>query len=577
MGHLKGKYSDDYFLGGTVDPVSGKEFSVLGHSEFREGKAHERTLLDFEFARSLADPLAGKNILEIGFGRGDYIPLFLKEDVAGYTGIDFSESALRIAREHFKDPRIKLLQSEATKLDEEQAFDLIVLFDVLEHIPVFEMETVWRKIGQSLTPGGHIVISTPIFDNPNTTDHSDEISPVMGMHCNKQTLGTLLCESLKNGFTVVRNEERIFGLVRTKDLDLFSDETKRAYLEAESELLKILGVSDFDGKLTPSVEHMLTGKAGRIAIGCAADNNDKFLSQALRLLQSLRWFGGEMAGANFFLCAIDNLAPEYEREFERLGAFVRVAERFSDLHPHSNKLRLLELPEIAFYDTFILLDCDTVVTQDPWPFLDGIAFQAKIADLPTVSNDVFKNLFQHFNLGMPEQNYKTNPSELPTVWFCNAGVLVFPGETVKSLGAAWRKYNLELLKSFDLLDAYTTYCDQASLSLAFASQPVPFNELPLSMNFPLHLTHLSELQIMNECDPVILHYHDLVDAEGYLKPSSYPGAQKRIEQFNERLKEERHQRSNRQEQDKTVPLSSGGVIKHVKKLLEEIISSFRKN
>jgi len=39
----------------------------------------------------------------------------------------------------------------------------------------------------------------------------------------------------------------------------------------------------------------------KILLGCVTENNPKYLSQALRLLQSLRWFRGKVANtASFF-------------------------------------------------------------------------------------------------------------------------------------------------------------------------------------------------------------------------------------------------------------------------------------
>ena len=54
---------------------------------------------------------------------------------------------------------------------------------------------------------------------------------------------------------------------------------------------------------------------GRVAIGCVAENNPEFLSRALNLLRSVRWFGGAMAGVDFFVCIADGVDSNYVREF----------------------------------------------------------------------------------------------------------------------------------------------------------------------------------------------------------------------------------------------------------------------
>lgn len=297
---------------------------------------------------------------------------------------------------------------------------------------------------------------------------------------------------------------------------MFDEEPQGESEEAQSGLLECCQVTILEGELSPAIVPMPVSGVGRVLMGCVADNHVKYLSQALRLLQSVRWFGGGMAGVDFLVCVVETAEAYYLREFERLGALVRFVAPFSSLHPHSNKLRLLEVPGIDAYDTVILLDCDTVVLQDPWPFLDGAAFQAKMADWPSIPRGVLDRLFRHFDLGSPREDYRCNPSGRPTIWYCNAGVLVFPREALSRLAPAWRYFNMALIDRLDLLESYSFYCDQASLSLAFASESVPFRELPLSMNFPTHFERLCALPAMQACDPVILHYHNRIDPNGYL-------------------------------------------------------------
>ena len=54
---------------------------------------------------------------------------------------------------------------------------------------------------------------------------------------------------------------------------------------------------------------MLTGPLGsdEIVVGCVTENNAKFLGQTQRLLQSIRWFGGSMAGARVVVAAVEGI------------------------------------------------------------------------------------------------------------------------------------------------------------------------------------------------------------------------------------------------------------------------------
>ena len=534
-GHLRRKYSPEYFLGG-VDRLSGSPFGVLGHDEFRAGILHHRHQQELIFTSEFAGGLEGRHVLEIGFGRGDLIPGFLEAGVARYTGMDFSPSAAAIATTFCSDPRVRLFELDATQLHDESAFDIVVLLDTIEHIPPYEMEEVWPRIHRSLRPSGRVIVSTPVYDNPNACDHSDVIDAESGMHCNKQTVRSLARSCLRHGFTIARYEdERLFGLVRQEDLALFDVTTRASYAATQASLLEAAAIGADMLAPSSSGNGGLRPDAGRVAVGCVAENEPKYVSQALRLLQSLRWFGGRMAGANFFVCVLDEADPEFVAEFERHGAFVRIVPRLTTLHPPSNKLRFLELPEIRAYDTVLLLDCDTLVVADPWPFLDGNVLQAKLADVPIIPRQTFRRLFEHFSLPEPKEDYLCNPSGVPTIWYCNAGALVIPQRFLEDLARAWLGINAELLKHLELLGRDRYYCDQASLALAFAAAPVPFRELPLGMNYPMHHEDTNVRCASYECEPVVLHYHDRVDGDGCLLPSLSPRVQEGIEAFNRRV------------------------------------------
>src|SRR5262245_79352 len=62
-------------------------------------------------------------------------------------------------------------------------------------------------------------------------------------------------------------------------------------------------------------------------VGCVAENDPQSLRQALRLLQSLRWLGGEMADAQVRVCVVGRLGPSFRQAFERYGAEVRTVPR----------------------------------------------------------------------------------------------------------------------------------------------------------------------------------------------------------------------------------------------------------
>lgn len=281
-------------------------------------------------------------------------------------------------------------------------------------------------------------------------------------------------------------------------------------------------------------ESMITepGKTN-IVVGCVAENTSKYLSQALRLLQSLRWFGGEIANAKFIVCVVEGIDTAYRQAFQRYSAEVRIVERFNEKHPQSNKLRFLQQEDLKNYRNILLLDCDIIVVQDPSSFLQCEGLRAKIADGPTISSVLFKKLFDFYELPLPTEDYKCTVRRSPTIPYFNAGVLLFSQSAMSELVPTWVALNEQLIERMDLLEDRSNFCEQASLSLALIAAGTRFDIFDNDMNFPIH--HEDYISCLEEIDPLLIHYHSLVSPSGYIQGSKYSLTNNRITQFNERL------------------------------------------
>src|ERR1700682_2259895 len=116
----------------------------------------------------------------------------------------------------------------------------------------------------------------------------------------------------------------------------------------------------------------------RLAIGCVADCTAKYLDQAARLLQSWRWFAGRYADADFHVCVVGDVGPGERARYEKYGAHVQSVSQFSAHHAASNKLRFLELEAARDAERVLLLDCDTIVVQEPGELFQGEPLIAKM-------------------------------------------------------------------------------------------------------------------------------------------------------------------------------------------------------
>lgn len=276
----------------------------------------------------------------------------------------------------------------------------------------------------------------------------------------------------------------------------------------------------------------------RLAIGCVADSTAKYLDQALRLLQSWRWFAGRYANADFHVCVVGDAPPDGRARYERYGAQVHSVAQFDARHPPSNKLRFLELPAVRSAERVVLLDCDTIVVQEPDELFAGEALIAKIADVATVPSSVLERVLAAFGAAAPAASCRCTVSDEPTMPYFNAGVLSFSADAMRTLVPAWIRFNQALIERIDLLEEHGNFCEQASLSLALAATGTRFTSLDNRLNFPAHFRDRPVTSCFGQTDPAIIHYHWLVDDDGRLQRSPYPNVDRRIAMFNRRAADE---------------------------------------
>jgi ubiquinone biosynthesis O-methyltransferase len=103
------------------------------------------------------DALSGLRLLDIGCGGGGLSSFLCR--YGEVTGIDLSRSATELAG--LLEPRGRF---EVGTIEEHRCdgcYDLVTLFDVVEHVPPADRGSLFEEMGRALTPGGWIVLSTP--------------------------------------------------------------------------------------------------------------------------------------------------------------------------------------------------------------------------------------------------------------------------------------------------------------------------------------------------------------------------------------------------------------------------------
>jgi 2-polyprenyl-3-methyl-5-hydroxy-6-metoxy-1,4-benzoquinol methylase len=147
-------YSREYYLSGC----SGSKLFTLGGDSPHLLYAYIFNHMNIE--------VKGKNVLDLGCGRGELCIASLRRGASKVVGLDFSKDAVDIAQEHFnhcddiKSKNARFIQGNALELSLSQKFDVIFLTDIVEHLYDYQLEILFQKVKEHLSPNGEIVIHT---------------------------------------------------------------------------------------------------------------------------------------------------------------------------------------------------------------------------------------------------------------------------------------------------------------------------------------------------------------------------------------------------------------------------------
>jgi SAM-dependent methyltransferase len=174
--------------GARYDPAY---FDQLFRIEDRHFWFHTRNRILAALVAQIASsfPEGGK-VLEIGCGNGNVLR-HLQRACDGHlvVGMDAFEEGLQIARRR-NCPR--LVQGDATQHPFRSQFDLVGLFDVLEHVP--EDERLLEQIRRILRPAGVLLLTVPA--RQSLWSYFDEASG----HCRRYELDGLRGKLQQTGY-----------------------------------------------------------------------------------------------------------------------------------------------------------------------------------------------------------------------------------------------------------------------------------------------------------------------------------------------------------------------------------------
>lgn len=117
------------------------------------------------YLRDILPTNRATQILDVGCGVGYALRAMKAEGFTKLHGVEISDDQAKIARDagfsvSVVDDTVKFLQQVGTR------FGVVLLLDVLEHIPVASQIDFLRAIKEVLEPGGRLILTVPNANSP---------------------------------------------------------------------------------------------------------------------------------------------------------------------------------------------------------------------------------------------------------------------------------------------------------------------------------------------------------------------------------------------------------------------------
>lgn len=104
---------------------------------------------------------AGSDVLDVGIGWGEIIPMIMERGNCHYTGLDFSENIVsEVGKKH---PDCKFIVGNLSKV--ETLHDIVLALEVCEHILPSRIMGFYAEINRVLERDGAFIVTVPVYEN----------------------------------------------------------------------------------------------------------------------------------------------------------------------------------------------------------------------------------------------------------------------------------------------------------------------------------------------------------------------------------------------------------------------------
>lgn len=167
---------------------------------------------------------ANSSVLEIGCGIGTLTYLLSKRITDGkIEATDISPKSIDFAKKYLKGSHLSLTATDILQFQpQSKRFDRILLFDVLEHIPLSQHQQVFQRISQWMDEESLLLINIPnpayiLYDqqnNPAALQETDQ--PVYISHLSAALSSSSIDILLVDTYSVWVNEDYQFIIARKR-------------------------------------------------------------------------------------------------------------------------------------------------------------------------------------------------------------------------------------------------------------------------------------------------------------------------------------------------------------------------
>jgi 2-polyprenyl-3-methyl-5-hydroxy-6-metoxy-1,4-benzoquinol methylase len=133
---------------------------MFGPFEKQLSELYRRAFVDLSsFINQIQQWAPASNILELGCGEGAVVERLVTSFPQAYiTGIDITPQVGRLFRGDSSRVTFRRETIQNFALENKASFDLLIIADIMHHIPWSEHKGILMSARQTLKPGGHIII-----------------------------------------------------------------------------------------------------------------------------------------------------------------------------------------------------------------------------------------------------------------------------------------------------------------------------------------------------------------------------------------------------------------------------------